>query len=199
MIYSFAKPVENLIRELMKLPSVGPKSAQRLAFHFIERDKTEIETLCRALRDVKYKLRVCSVCGNLSEEEVCPVCRDSSRDRSMICVVSDVGDLTAIEKAGTYKGLYHVLGGLISPIDGIGPEDLNIDSLKNRVLAGTSELIIATNPTVNGETTALYIARAFSGSGVKITRIAYGLPVGYSLEYADEITLSRAIAGRREI
>ena len=184
----------------MKLPSVGPKSAQRLAFHFANTDKKDIDKLCKALIGIKEKLFKCSICGNFSESKICNICSDQARKNDTICIVGDFRDLLAIEKSRAYKGKYHVLGGLISPSDGIGPENLNIKSLENRLENDEiKELIIATNPNVNGETTALYIAKMFSNYDVKITRIAYGLPVGYNLEYADDITISRAIIGRREI
>ena len=200
MLNNIAEPLEDLIIELMKLPSVGPKSAQRLAFHFANTDKKDIDKLCQALIGIKEKLFKCSICGNFSESKICNICADKSRTNDIICVVGDFRDLIAIEKSHAYKGKYHILGGLISPSDGIGPENLNIKSLEDRVENGeVKELIIATNPNVNGETTALYLAKNISKYGIKITRIAYGLPVGYNLEYADDITISRAIIGRREI
>lgn len=198
MNHGLARPVENLIREFMKLPSVGPKSAQRLAYHFINGRGADIDKLCSALRDVRDNLQECRECGNVSEGSVCPVCSNPARDRNSICVVADFRDIAAIEKTGSYRGLYFVLGGLISPLEGVGPESLRIDRLRRKIEGGFSgELIIATDPTVNGETTALYIVRAFSDLNVRMSRLAYGLPVGCSLEYADEITLSRAIAGRK--
>ncbi len=194
----FAKPLEALIREFMKMPSVGPKSAQRMAFYFMNQPFSEIEKMCRALKDLE-NIRSCSLCFNFSEDNLCPVCSDPSRDSGLICVVSDFRDLAAIERSGNYKGVYHVLGGLISPMDGIGPEELTIRPLLDRA-AKASEIILATNPTVNGETTALFILRQLRmNSEVKVTRIAYGIPVGANLEYADGITISRAIEGRRNI
>lgn len=199
MSQGLARPVENLISEFMKLPSVGQKSAQRLAYHFIGRSRDEIERLCRALIEVKDRICECRECGNLSEKPVCPICSNPSRDRNSICAVADFRDVAAIEKTGAYRGLYFVLGGLISPMEGVGPANLRFGLLKEKIDKGFSgEVIIATNPTVNGETTALYIVRLLAGTGVKVSRLAYGLPVGASLEYADEITLSRAIAGRKE-
>ncbi len=200
MIEKIAEPLEDLIIELMKLPSIGPKSAQRLAFHFANTDKKDIDKLCHALIGIKEKLFKCSICGNFSESKICKICSDKSRINDIICVVGDFRDLIAIEKSHAYKGKYHILGGLISPSDGIGPENLNINSLEDRIKNGQiKELIIATNPNVNGETTALYLAKIMSKYKIKMTRIAYGLPVGYNLEYADDITISRAIIGRREI
>ena len=200
MIEKIAEPLEDLIIELMKLPSVGPKSAQRLAFHFANTDKKDIDKLCHALIGIKEKLFKCSICGNFSESKICKICSDKSRINDIICVVGDFRDLIAIEKSHAYKGKYHILGGLISPSDGIGPENLNIKSLEDRKKKKkVQELIIATNPNVNGETTALYLAKIMSKYKIKMTRIAYGLPVGYNLEYADDITISRAIIGRREI
>ena len=193
MLKKIAEPLEDLIIELMKLPSVGPKSAQRLAFHFANTDKKDIDKLCHALIGIKEKLFKCSICGNFSESKICKICSDKSRINDIICVVGDFRDLIAI-------GKYHILGGVISPSDGIGPENLNIKSLEDRIEnEKVQELIIATNPNVNGETTALYLAKIMSKYKIKMTRIAYGLPVGYNLEYADDITISRAIIGRREI
>ena len=195
---SFARPLEVLIKEFMKMPSVGPKSAQRMAFYFLNRPLSEIDKLCAALKDLN-KIKTCEICFNFSEENICPICKDISRDKTLICAVSDFRDLAAIEKTGNYKGVYHVLGGLISPMDGIGPNELKIDSLIKKAL-NAQEIILATNPTVNGETTALYILRQIRVlSDVKISRIAYGIPVGANLEYADGVTISRAIEGRRLI
>lgn len=194
----FTRPLEVLIKEFMKMPSVGPKSAQRMAFHFLNRPFSEIEKLCTALKDL-VKIKPCKICFNYTEEELCPVCSDKSRNSSIVCVVSDFRDLAAIEKSGNYNGVYHVLGGLISPMDGIGPEDLNIISLLEKIGAA-EEIILAVNPTVNGETTSLYILRKIREiSDIKVSRIAYGVPVGSNLEYTDGITISRAIEGRRFI
>jgi len=194
----FARPLEVLIKEFMKMPSVGLKSAQRMAFYFLSRPFSEIDKLCGALKDLD-KIKKCNICFNFSENDICPICNDVSRDKNIICVVSDFRDLAAIERSGNYKGVYHVLGGLISPMDGVGPNELEIDSLIKRAL-NAQEIILATNPTVNGETTALYILRQIRIlSEVKISRIAYGIPVGANLEYADEITISKAMEGRKLI
>ena len=195
---SFTRPLEVLIKEFMKMPSVGPKSAQRMAFHFLNRPFSEIEKMCNALRDLT-KIKPCNICFNYTENELCNICSDKKRDSGVICVVSDFRDLAAIEKSGNYRGVYHVLGGLISPMDGIGPDNINIPSLLKKALTA-EEIILAVNPTVNGETTALYILRQIRElSDVKISRIAYGIPIGSNLEYTDGITISRAIEGRRLI
>lgn len=195
---SYAKPLENLIKEFMKLPSVGPKSAQRMAFHFIRKPYTDIERFSNTLLALK-DIRECSICCNYSQYEICPICSNQQRDHDLVCVVADFRDLAAIENSGGYTGTYHVLGGLISPMDGISPEDLSINKLLNRI-SSVKEVILATNPTVPGETTALYILRQIRAfSDVKISRIAYGLPVGANLEYADGITILRAIEGRKEL
>lgn len=196
----FAKSLEKLIREFTKMPSVGPKSAQRLAFHFVRQSREEAENLCRALMEMKDKIKECSRCHNLAEEELCLICASPSRKPETLCVVSDFRDLAAIERTGRYRGVYHVLGGLISPMDGIGPEDLHIASIAGRIeKEGIEEVIFATSPTINGETTALYIMRLIQGLDVRMTRIAYGIPVGGNLEYADDMTLSRAIEGRQQL
>lgn len=196
----FEKPVEKLIREFMKMPTIGPKTAQRLAFFIVKSEKSDVDKLCEALSHVKQTIQLCSKCFNLSSGDLCRVCSDDRRDSSTICVIADFKDLAAIERTGEYKGLYHVLGGLISPIEGIGPDDIKIERLVGRVKEeGIKEVILATNPSVNGETTALYITRMLSGISVKITRIAYGIPVGGHLEYADDITLVKALEGRREM
>jgi recombination protein RecR len=193
-------PVQDLIDELGRLPGIGPKSAQRIAFHLLKIDTAEAERLARAISEVKAKVHFCRVCHNVSEGDLCQFCRDPRRDATLICVVEEPRDLVAIERTHEFRGRYHVLGGAISPIDGVGPDDLAIRDLVTRV--GTdqvSEVILATNPNVEGEATAMYLARLLGPLGVKVTRIASGLPVGGDLEYADEITLGRAFAGRREI
>jgi recombination protein RecR len=193
------KPVQSLIDELAKLPGIGPKTAQRLTFYLLRRPEKYSVDLGVAAQGLKKNIRFCDICCNITDDETCPVCKDSSRDKEIICVVSEPLDVVAVEKTGGFKGLYHVLGGYISPIDGIGPEDLFIAQLVTRVKAGDiKEVIIATSPTLEGETTALYLQKAITPYSVKITRIARGLPVGGDLEYADEITLARALEGRRE-
>ncbi len=195
---SFARPLEIIIKEFMKLPSVGPKSARRMAFHFACLPHSELEAIAGAVLALK-NIKECPVCHNYSEESLCRICSDASRDSGTICVISDFRDLHAVESAGNYKGVYHILGGLISPYEGIGPDELNIADLIVRA-ADASEVIIATNPDVNGETTALYILREIRKiSQVTVSRIAYGVPAGSHLEYADGVTISKAIEGRKRI
>lgn len=194
------EPISRLINELMKLPSIGPKSAQRLAFHIVRAPVEDAEKLILAVRDVKEKIRRCRICYNLSEEETCPVCLDENRQGDQICVVADSRDIPPIERARSFRGRYHVLGGLISPLDGIGPDHLTIKPLLKRVQEEkTTELIVATDSDTSGEVTAMYLARVFNPLGIKVSRLAHGLPMGASLEYADEVTLSRAFEGRREM
>lgn len=196
----YEKPVERLIREFMKMPTVGPKTAQRLAFFIIKSPKSEVEKFCAALMEAKEKIGFCRKCFNLSESSLCRVCASEKRDKQLVCVVADFKDLAAIERSGEYRGVYHVLGGLISPIEGIGPDELRIRELLERIKEeSVREVILATNPNVNGEATALYIFKVLSSTGVKITRIAYGLPVGAHLEFADDITLARSLEGRKEL
>ena len=203
------KPLQKLIEEFAKLPGIGPKSASRLSFYLLNQPEQELAIFSEALKDLKQNLKTCSVCHNIAESDPCVICDDSKRDKSKICVVEHPLDVVAIEKTGDYLGLYHILGGAISPVDGIGPENLNIQSLLKRLKTEKiSELILATNPSLEGEATALYIAKEIKNqkllsktnerSKIKITRIARGLPVGGDLEYADEITLSRALEGRKE-
>jgi recombination protein RecR len=197
---TYARPVERLITELSKLPSVGPKSAQRIAFHIVRGRPDDARALADALREVKERIRPCKRCFNLTEAEECEICADARRDQSVICVVEDPYDVGPIERTGEYRGLYHVLGGALSPLDGIEPEDLRIAELVERVgKEGTKEIVIATNPNTTGEATALYIAQELKNRPVRVTALASGLPVGGDLEYADEVTLGRAFAGRREI
>lgn len=197
---TYARPVERLITELSKLPSIGPKSAQRIAFHVVRGSGEDAYGLAEALREVKDRIRPCRRCFNLTEEEECDICRDPRRDATVICAVEDPYDIGSIEKTGEYRGLYHVLGGSLSPLDGIEPEDLRIAELVERVKReGTEEIVVATNPNTTGEATALYIAEEVKDSGVRVTALASGLPVGGDLEYADEVTLGRAFAGRRQI
>ena len=190
--------IQDLIDELGRLPGVGPKSAQRIAFHIIQSDRVDVTRLAEVLKTVKERVKFCAICGNISEEELCKICRDPRRDKTSICVVEESKDVLAIEKTREFKGEYHVLGGAISPIDGVGPENLRIKELMTR-LAETqiSEIIIATDPNLEGEATATYLTRLIKPLGIKVSRLASGLPVGGDLEYADEITLGRAFEGRR--
>lgn len=194
------EPVERLIDEFGKLPSVGPRTAERLTFYLLKSDPAQAGALGQALADLHANLRLCAVCRNLATAETCVICANPSRDKSLLAVVEEPLDVVAIEKTGQFKGLYHVLGGSISPIDGVGPDQLEIDSLLERLKGGVGELILATNPSTEGEATALYIRRLLAESaaaGIKITRLARGLPMGGDLEYADQITLGRALEGRQ--
>jgi recombination protein RecR len=189
--------VENLVMQLARLPGIGRRTAQRLAFHILSESPDEALELARAIEDVKTRVRFCRECGNLTEEDLCEVCLDERRDRSVICVVEQPVDVVSVERTGEYRGLYHVLGGALSPLDGVEPADLRIDGLVARVEAdGVAEVVVATNPTMTGEATAAYLAARLRGK-VAVTRLASGLPVGGDLEYADEVTLGRALAGRR--
>jgi len=190
--------IQDLIDELGRLPGVGPKSAQRIAFHIIQSDRVDVTRLAEVLKTVKERVKFCAICGNISEEELCKICRDPRRDKTSICVVEESKDVLAIEKTREFKGTYHVLGGAISPIDGVGPESLRIKELMTRLAETTiSEVIIATDPNLEGEATATYLTRLIKPLGIKVSRLASGLPVGGDLEYADEITLGRAFEGRR--
>ncbi|HEU5033545.1 MAG TPA: recombination mediator RecR [Mycobacteriales bacterium] len=190
--------VQDLIDELGRLPGVGPKSAQRIAFHLLAADAADVRRLVSALTEVKDKVRFCSICGNVAEEEQCRICRDPRRDAAVICVVEEPKDVVAIEKTREFRGRYHVLGGAISPIEGVGPDDLRIRELMQRLADGTvTELILATDPNLEGEATATYLARLVKPMDLRVTRLASGLPVGGDLEYADEVTLGRAFEGRR--
>lgn len=189
-----------LIQEFMRLPGVGPKTAQRLAFHVLRMEERDVLSLATALADAKRKIGRCSVCFNLADSQPCHICQDPKRDRSTLCVVEEANDLIAMERTRTYNGLYHVLEGALSPLEGVGPESLRLPELLKRVKNGTvKEVILATNPTVEGEATAMYVARLLRPLGIKITRIARGVPVGGDLEYADEVTLARALEGRRDM
>jgi recombination protein RecR len=191
-------PVQDLIDELGRLPGVGPKSAQRIAFHLLAADPVDVRRLASALTEVKDKVRFCSTCGNVAEAEQCRICLDPRRDLSVICVVEEPKDVVAIERTREFRGRYHVLGGAISPIEGIGPDDLRIKELMTRLADGSvTELILATDPNLEGEATATYLARLVKEMDLKVTRLASGLPVGGDLEYADEVTLGRAFEGRR--
>jgi len=190
--------VQDLIDELGRLPGVGPKSAQRIAFYLLAADPVDVRRLVSALTEVKDKVRFCSICGNVAEEEQCRICRDPRRDPAIICVVEEPKDVVAIERTREFRGRYHVLGGAISPIEGVGPDDLRIRELMTRLADdAVTELIIATDPNLEGEATATYLARLVKPMGLRVTRLASGLPVGGDLEYADEVTLGRAFEGRR--
>lgn len=197
----FPKPFGRLVGELAKLPGVGNKTAQRLAFHILSVSDREAEALASSIYDAKKTMRYCSVCGNLTDRDPCHVCDDKERNRNVICVVESPRDVMAMERIREYRGLYHVLNGVISPMEGIGPEDINLKSLINRLREnpGISEVILATNPNIEGEATAMYISRLLHSSGIRVTRIAHGLPVGGDLEYADEVTLIKAMEGRTEM
>jgi recombination protein RecR len=191
-------PVQDLIDELGHLPGVGPKGAQRIAFYLLAADPVDVRRLVAALTEVKDKVRFCTVCGNVAEQDMCRVCRDPRRDLAVICVVEEPKDVVAIERTREFRGRYHVLGGAISPIEGVGPDDLRIKELMTRLADDTiTELIIATDPNLEGEATATYLARLIKPLGIRVTRLASGLPVGGDLEYADEVTLGRAFEGRR--
>jgi recombination protein RecR len=197
---SYEGPVQDLIEELGRLPGVGPKSAQRLAFHLLTVDAADARRLAQAIVEVKEKVRFCARCFNVSELEECRICRDPRRDPTVLCVVEEPRDLLAIEKTAEFRGRYHVLGGAISPIDGVGPDQLHVKELLARLGSeDIAELVLATNPNIEGEATASYLARLVKSMGLKVSRIASGLPVGGDLEYADEVTLGRAFAGRREL
>ena len=192
--------IADLIDELGRLPGIGPKSAQRLAFHILQAEPADVRRLAEVLVSVKERARFCSTCGHVTEEEQCRICRDPRRDPHFLCVVEESRDVIAIERTAEYRGRYHVLGGAISPIDGIGPDDLRIRELMQRLADGQiTEVIIATDPNLEGEATATYLARMLAPLGLEVTRLASGLPVGGDLEYADEVTLGRAFAGRRRV
>lgn len=192
--------VQDLIDELGRLPGVGPKSAQRIAFHILSADAEDVERLASTLREVKERVKFCSICGNVSEEEQCRICLDQRRDPTSLCVVEESKDVVAIERTREFRGRYHVLGGAISPIEGIGPDDLRIRELLSRLSDGTiTEVILATDPNLEGEATATYLARMIAPLGISVSRLASGLPVGGDLEYADEVTLGRAFSGRRTV
>ena len=192
--------LQDLVEEFGKLPGIGPKSAQRLAFHILQTDSQDVNALAQALTDVKKRVRFCEICGNVSEEAECTVCQDPRRDRSMICVVEEPKDVVAIERTREYRGLYHVLGGAIDPMAGVRPDNLRIKELMTRLQDGeVKETVIATDPNLEGEATATYLVRLLGSLGVTVTRLASGLPVGGDLEYADEVTLMRALEGRRSM
>jgi recombination protein RecR len=194
------RPVARLVEELIRLPGVGPKSASRLAYYLLRAPEEEARALAEALLEMKQRMRQCSRCYNITEIDPCAICSDENRDRSRICVVEAPLDIVALERTGRYRGLYHVLHGAISPVEGIGPDDLRIGELLTRVrLQPVEEIILATNPSLEGDATAMYLAQQLIPLGVRVTRLAHGLPMGGDLEYADEITLSRALEGRREL
>ena len=196
----FAKPLNNLIAELSKLPGIGGKTAQRLAFHILSLSDEEAKDLAFAITDAKANMHYCSICGNLTDKDPCDICSDETRQKDVICVVESPRDVSAMERIREYKGQYHVLNGVISPMNGIGPEDINLRSLILRLQENDiKEVILATNPNIEGEATAMYISKLVKPAGIKVTRIAHGLPVGADLEYADEVTLSKAMEGRREL
>jgi recombination protein RecR len=194
------EPLTRLVEHLQRLPGIGRKSAQRLAFHILRTPREDAERLCEAVRDVKDKVTYCSVCNNITDVEPCAYCSDEGRDRRVICVVEEAQNVSVIEKTREFKGTYHVLMGAISPLQGIGPDELKIRGLLSRVEGGSvEEVILATNPNVEGEATAIYLARLLKPLGVRVTRIAMGVPVGSDLEYADEVTMNKAMEGRREV
>ncbi|MBQ1502270.1 MAG: recombination protein RecR [Firmicutes bacterium] len=200
MAYQYPQSLQELINELSRLPGLGPKAAQRLAFHLIDRTDEAAESLAGALTKAKKAIHKCPRCGNYTDRDICSVCADPARDQGLICVVESVADIVSMERSRSFSGVYHVLFGVISPMDGVGPEKLNLTSLARRLKSGTvREVVLATNPTVEGEATALYLARKIKPLGIKVSRIAHGMPVGGSLAYADEATLSLAINDRKEI
>ena len=196
---SLPDPLIRLVEELQRLPGIGPKGAQRLAFHILKTPREETDRLASAVREVKERVTYCSICSNITESDPCAYCRAADRDQRVICVVEEPQNVGAIEKTGEFKGVYHVLMGTLSPLQGIGPDDLKIKSLLSRVGNGVTEVILATNPTVEGEATAIYLTRLIKPLGVRVTRIAMGVPVGSDLEYADEVTMHKAMEGRREV
>jgi recombination protein RecR len=193
-------PLTRLVEQLQKLPGIGAKGAQRLAFHILKNTRDEAERLCDAIRDVKERVTYCSTCNNITEHDPCMFCTGPTRDQRIICVVEEPQNVSVVEKTREFRGAYHVLMGALSPLHGVGPDDLKIQGLLSRVAnGGVEEIILATNPTVEGEATALYLARLLKPLGVRVTRIAMGIPVGSDLEYADEVTMTRAMEGRREV
>jgi len=196
----FAEPLARLITEFKRLPGIGQKSAQRIAFHVMRASRDDAEQLSQAILDVKDKLTICVICNNISDAELCQYCRDPHRDQRVVCVVEDANNIVGIETTRQFNGLYHVLGGALSPLRGIGPEQLKIKSLVDRIAkGGVEEVIVATNPTTEGEATAVYLSKLLKPLGIRVTRIAMGIPVGSDLEFADEVTIWKALEGRREI
>jgi recombination protein RecR len=197
---SLPASLQDLVDQFKKLPGIGAKSAQRLAFHVLRTPREEAERLCTAIRDVKDRVTYCTTCNNITDVDPCPLCTDDSRDRRVICVVEEPQNVNVVDKTGGFKGVYHVLMGAISPLQGVGPDDLKIKGLLARIgVDGVDEVILATNPTVEGEATAIYLARLLKPLGVKVTRIAMGIPVGSDLEFADDLTMGKAMEGRREV
>ncbi len=196
---SLPETLNRLVEELQRLPGIGPKGAQRLAFHILKTPREQTDRLVDALREVKERVTYCSICNNITDVDPCTYCSNDARDPTIICVVEEPQNVSAIEKTREFKGLYHVLMGAISPLQGIGPDELKIKGLLARVVAGVNEIILATNPNVEGEATAIYLARLLKPLGVKVTRIAMGVPVGSDLEYADEVTMHKSLEGRREV
>ncbi len=200
MYFRYIKPLARLIEEFSKMPGIGPKTAQRLAFYILKNSPENVTSLAKVIMEAKEKVKYCSICGNITDQEVCEICQSVNRDKSIICVVERVKDLIAIERTGEYKGLYHVLEGVISPLDGIEPGNLKIDSLMKRLKnEKINEVILANNPNIEGEVTATYITKLIEPLNIKVTRIAYGVPIGGSLEFADEVTLIQALLGRQKI
>lgn len=195
----YTAPIAKLIEEFAKLPGIGRKTAQRLAFCILDMENEEVLSFAKAVVNAKKLTKFCTICGNLSEAEHCNICQSTKRDKSIICVVEDVKDVAAMERTKDFMGVYHVLHGTISPLDGIGPDQINIKELISRLSDDISEVILATNPTIEGEATAVYISRLIKTMGIKVTRIAHGIPIGGDIEYADEVTLLKAMEGRREI
>lgn len=197
---SFARPIARLVEELTKLPGIGPKTAQRLALHIVSAPREEVHALAEAIVEAREKIIWCSICCNLTDVDPCRICTNQGRDRSILCVVEDPQDVIALERTREFKGVYHVLHGAISPMDGIGPQDLRIEELLRRLSAGeVKEIVLATDPNPEGEATAMYLARLIKPLGIKVTRMAHGMPVGGDLEYIDEVTLTKALEGRREM
>lgn len=200
MFFKYTKPLAKLIDEFSKMPGIGPKTAQRLAFYVLKNSPEKVSNFAKIILEAKEKVRYCSICGNITDQEVCEICRDNNRDKSIICVVEKVRDLIALENTGEYKGVYHVLEGAISPLDGIEPGNLKIDSLLKRLKnEKIKEVILATNPNIEGEVTASYITKLIEPLNIKVTRIAYGVPIGSSLEFADEVTLTQALISRQKL
>ncbi len=195
----YPQPLQRLIDEFSKLPGIGTKTAQRLAFYVLKMDEDSVKNLSESIVNAKKDIKYCSICGNLTDTDPCSICRNDARDKSTICVVQEAKDILPMEKTREYQGLYHVLHGSISPLEGIGPDSINIKSLVSRITPEVKEVILATNSNVEGEATAMYIARLLKPMGVKVTRIAHGIPVGGDIEYTDEVTLGKALEGRREI
>lgn len=196
---SYIAPIARLVEQFRRLPGIGPKSAVRMAYHVLKMDSAQAAALAQAIVEAKERVSYCSVCFDLTDADPCQICRSEERDRSVVCVVEDPKDVTAMERTREFKGLYHVLHGSLSPLEGVGPDDLKVKELLSRVGQGLREVIMATNPNVEGEATAMYIAKLLKPLGVKVTRIAHGLPMGGDLEYADEVTLSKALENRREM